>query len=80
MQKRRMILISVVLITLTGVDMADEGQGVDKLKATNNESDNLGLVKENTLTGERGDEQAWSVLYLSYFTVHIVTIHVKFIL
>ena len=54
MQKRRMILISVVLIALTGVVMADGGQGVDKLKATNNEPNNLELVKENTLTGERG--------------------------
>ena len=61
MQKRRMILISVVLIALTGLVMTEGKQEVDKLKATNNEPNNLELVKENTLTGERGDEQAWSV-------------------
>ena len=63
MQKRRMILISVVLVALTGVVMTEGEQEVNKLKATNNEPDNLELVEENTLTGERGDE--WSgMLYV----------------
>ena len=58
MQKRRIILISVVLLALTGVVMTEGEQEVDKLKATNNEPNNLELVEEDTLTGERGDEQA----------------------
>ena len=63
MQKRRMILISVVLIALTGVVITEgELQEVDKLKVSNNEPNNFELVKENIHTGERGDEQSWSVL------------------
>ena len=65
MQKMRIILISVVLVALTGVVMIEGEQEVDKFKDTNNEPDNLELVKENTLTGERRDEQAWSgMLYV----------------
>ena len=61
-----MILISVVLVALIGVVMTEGEQEVDKLKATKNEPNNLELLKENTLTGERGDEQA---LYFSYLEV-----------
>ena len=53
MQKWRMILISVVLVALIGVVMTEGELEVDKLKVTNNEPNNLELVKENTLTGER---------------------------
>ena len=56
MQKMRMILISVVLVALIGVVMTEGEQEVDKLEVINNEPNNLELVKENTLTGERGDE------------------------
>ena len=66
MQRRRIILISVVLVALIGVVMTEGEQEVDKLQVINNEPNNLELLKENTLTGERGDEQA---LYFSYLEV-----------
>ena len=53
MQKWRMILISVVLVALIGVPMTEGELEVDKLQVINNDPNNLELVKENTLTGER---------------------------
>ena len=54
MQNRGLVLISVLLVVLTGVVIFEGEQMVDQLKTGLKEPHKLELVKENTHTGESG--------------------------